>query len=56
MPHVISSEIGMPAATIKVLVDSESGIQFKNLSNGFPNSEVTMEPLERVYEYVPYII
>lgn len=56
LSHVLSSETGMPVARLMQLVDSPDGLKVQVRWKGLPNSEDTMEPLERVYEDVPQML
>ena len=56
LSHVLSSEMGMPVARMKRLVDTEDGLKVIVRWKGLPNSEDTEEPLERVFEDVPQML
>lgn len=56
MPHVLSSETGMPVARLMRLVETPNGlmvfVRWKELSD----TEDILEPLLQVYEDVPQMV
>jgi len=56
MSHVLSSETGMPVARLMHPVEEQDGIKVLVRWKGLPNSEDTLEPLQRVYEDVPEML
>lgn len=56
LPHVLSSETGMPVAQKLGLHDTPDGIRVKVRWKGLPNSEDTFESLSQVPEDVPDIL
>ena len=48
--------MGMSAARLMSLVDTEDGLKVIVRWKGLPNSEDTEEPLERVFEDVPQML
>ena len=56
MPHVLSSETGMPVQRLMRLVDTPSGLAVVVRWRGLPPSADTTEPLNRIYEDVPQML
>ena len=56
LPHVLSSETGMPVARLMGLEDTENGIMVHVRWRGLPNTEDTLEPLQQVYDDVPQML
>lgn len=56
MSHVISSETGMPVQRLMRLVDSDDGIMVQVRWRGLPESEDTLEPVQKVFEDVPQLL
>jgi transposase InsO family protein len=53
LPHVLSSETGMPVARLMRLYEDEDGLKVVVRWKGLSHSEDTSEPLRHVYEDVP---
>ena len=56
MPHVLSSETGMPVSRLLRLLDTEDGIKVLVRWKGLPDTEDSAEPLQNVYEDVPQLL
>lgn len=56
MPHVLSSETGMEVQRLMRLFDSPSGLMVQVRWRGFPPTEDTSEPLQKIFEDVPALV
>ena len=56
LSHVLSSETGMPVARLLRLEDTEDGLHVVVRWKGLPDTEDTLEPIERVFEDVPEMV
>jgi len=56
MPHVISSETGMPVQRLMRLEESPNGLHVIVRWRGLPANADTSEPLSRIYEDVPQML
>jgi len=56
LSHVLSSETGMVVARLLRLEEHEDGLYVVVRWKGLPNSEDSVEPLEKVYEDVPRML
>ena len=56
LSHVLSSETGMPVARLLRLKDTEDGLHVVERWKGLPDTEDTLEPIERVFEDLPEMV
>lgn len=56
MPHLVSSETAMPVQRLMRLIESEEGLFVLICWRGMPQTEETLEPLNKIHEDVPQLL